>query len=49
MAKDIKKDTNLVSDIGIEVKNEKITIDTAKTKEFFGNIHNISKIQHKYW
>ncbi|MDD5359924.1 MAG: hypothetical protein PHI02_06625 [Sulfurovaceae bacterium] len=38
MAKETKKDTNMLSDIGIEVSNDKIAIDTAKTKEFFGNI-----------
>lgn len=38
MAKNTKKDTNMLSDIGIEVNDEKIAIDTAKTKEFFGNI-----------
>lgn len=38
MAQNTKKDTNILSDIGIEVSKEKIAIDTAKTKEFFGNI-----------
>ncbi|MDD5548783.1 MAG: hypothetical protein PHI79_04185 [Sulfurovaceae bacterium] len=38
MAKETKKDTNMLSDIGIEVSDDKIAIDTAKTKEFFGNI-----------
>jgi len=36
--KNEKENQNISSDMGIDVSEDKIAIDTGKTKDFFGNI-----------